>query len=218
VRSALDRILQKQVETCWTDAGEINPPEWAFCGDADYAGGTVLTCSYRMRIDVPAHAIWSEVTGIGGENGYYYGNFLWRLRGILDRLIGGVGLRRGRRHPQIVMPGDALDFWRVLTVENERRLTLLAEMKVPGEAILDIQIYPLEERQCELRLMSRFLPCGLGGLLYWYVLYPLHVLIFKGMLSRMAKAVGGSQIESPRAFDPKEDSSCALSVRRNIIS
>ncbi len=215
IRLALDRILENQVETCWTDAGALHPPEWAVCGDADYAGGTVLSCAYRLTLNLAAEAIWPAVASIGGDTGYYFGDWLWRLRGEMDRLMGGVGLRRGRRHPCKIQAGDALDFWRVLTMLPNRRLTLLAEMKVPGEAILDIQIHPLDSKQSELRLMSRFLPRGLFGLIYWYSLYPAHVLIFKGMLRGIAGTLGVKGSVSPRSFNPHADPSCALSVKQN---
>lgn len=210
IHTALDRILQNQVETCWSDAGAIRPPEWAFWGDADYAGGTILTCSYRLRIDAPAEQVWQPISAIGGAGGYLFGDWLWRLRGLLDRMVGGVGLRRGRRHPTELRVGDALDFWRVWSVEPNRRLTLMAEMKVPGEAILDIQIQPLSEGQCELRMMSRFLPRGLGGLIYWYSLYPMHVWIFQGMLKALAARVGAKNTAIPQRFDPRREKSCAL--------
>ena len=202
IRTALDRILENQVETCWSDAGDLRPPEWAACGDAEYAGGTILSCAYRVRLNARPEKVWPHVVGIGGQNGYYFGNLLWSLRGLLDRLVGGVGLRRGRRDPVQLLVGDALDFWRVLLVESNRRLTLMAEMKVPGDALLDFQLVPLGPNRTELRMISRFLPRGLGGRLYWAVLYIFHVWIFKGMLDAMAARAGGRRSEPPHAFDP----------------
>jgi uncharacterized protein YbjT (DUF2867 family) len=192
IRTALDRILQKQVETCWSDAGALQPPEWAMCGDAAYAGGTILNCAYRTRLDVPPQQVWQQIAGIGGPNGYYFGDWLWRLRGGLDTLAGGVGLRRGRRHPSEIVTGDALDFWRVLTVLPGRRLTLIAEMKMPGEALLDFRVIARQGSRSELQMISRFLPKGLFGIVYWYALYPFHVLIFKGMLKAIARKAGAA--------------------------
>ena len=209
IRAALDGILEKQVETCWSDAGALHPPAWAACGDAAYAGGTILNCAYRMIIDENPEAVWRMIAGMGGDAGYYFGNFLWRLRGLLDRLAGGVGLRRGRRHPHHLRPGDALDFWRVSTLEPQRRLTLLAEMKMPGEALLDLQMEPKGAGRTELRMISRFLPRGLAGLAYWYALYPFHVWIFKGMLTTMARRLGMSRTPRPERFDPNARSTCA---------
>ncbi|MBT8341934.1 MAG: SDR family oxidoreductase, partial [Desulfatitalea sp.] len=190
IHIALDRILSHQVESCWKDAGALRPPEWAACGDAEYAGGTILKCAYRIRLDGPPENIWPHLAGIGGERGYYFGNALWRLRGTLDRWMGGVGLRRGRRHPMVLQVGDALDFWRVVSMVPFRRLSLMAEMKMPGEALLDLQLLPLENRRTELRMISRFLPRGLGGRIYWYVLYPFHVWLFRGMLRAIAAQTG----------------------------
>jgi len=210
IRLALDRIRQEQVETCWTDAGALHPPEWAHCGDADYAGGTVLECGYRVRIGATAEEVWKPVVKIGGKTGYYFGNYIWRLRGILDRLVGGVGLRRGRRHASQLLVGDALDFWRVLEVDASRRLLLLAEMKTPGEALLDIKIEPVGDNTTELKLHSRFLPKGLGGILYWYTLYPLHQWVFRDMLKAIAKSIGKAVLSEPQRFTPKLPDACKL--------
>ncbi|MBR9979407.1 MAG: DUF2867 domain-containing protein, partial [Desulfatitalea sp.] len=210
IRRALDRLLEQQVETCWADAGQLQPPEWAYCGDADYAGGTVYHCAYRIVVDVPSERLWSVVARIGGETGYYFANRLWWLRGLMDRWSGGVGLRRGRRHPEALGVGDALDFWRVLALEPGRRLTLLAEMKMPGEALLDLQVRPAGSGQSELRMVARFLPRGLAGLLYWNMLHPVHVWLYKGMLTAMARRAGAHHPGPARSFDPRADAACAL--------
>jgi uncharacterized protein YbjT (DUF2867 family) len=202
IRRALDKILERQVETCWSDAGHLQPPEWAACGDAEYAGGTIATCAFRMRLKAPPAAVWSTIVGIGGENGYYFANGLWKLRGWMDRWSGGVGLRRGRRQSTHLQTGDALDFWRVVTVEPLRRLTLMAEMKVPGQAVLDFQLQPENDDATELRLIARFLPHGLSGLLYWSALFPLHVFLFKGMLKAVAARSGARTMNGPQRFDP----------------
>jgi uncharacterized protein YbjT (DUF2867 family) len=210
IRAALNKILEKQVETCWSDAGALSPPEWAVCGDADYAGGTVLNCSYRTIFRVPAEKVWKEVEGIGGTNGYYFADWLWRLRGILDKIVGGFGLRRGRRHPTKLKTGDALDFFRVLSVIPDRKLTLMAEMKIPGEALLDLQVVPTDPTTSELRLVSRFLPRGLLGILYWYALYPFHVVIFKGLLRSIAHRAGASGPVRTDALRLKHQIHCAI--------
>lgn len=210
IRLSIDGIRRENVETCWTDAGPLFPPEWAYCGDADYAGGTVLECGYRVRIHATPEEVWQPVVRIGGETGYYFRNGIWRLRGFVDRLFGGTGLGRGRRHPSRLRVGDALDFWRVLKVDPPRRLLLLAEMKMPGEALLDIQIEPLPDNSTELRLLSRFLPKGLGGILYWYSLYPIHQWIFKDMLQAMADKIGTQAVSEPERFTPKLPDACEL--------
>jgi uncharacterized protein YbjT (DUF2867 family) len=210
IRLAIDRIHQEQVETCWADAGSLHPPEWAFCGDADYAGGTVLECGYRVKIKATAEEVWQPIVKIGGKTGYYFGNSLWRLRGLIDRMVGGVGLRRGRRHPSQLLVGDALDFWRVLEVDAPRRLLLLAEMKTPGEALLDMQIRPLNDNTSELKVHSRFLPRGLGGISYWYAFYPFHQWIFRAMLKAIAKTIDKPVLSEPERFTPKLPAACKL--------
>ena len=215
IRVAMDRIQQEQVDTCWMDAGDMLEPEWAHCGDAEWAGGTIMNCGYRARIKATVDEVWQPVSRIGGRTGWYFGNFLWRLRGIMDRLAGGVGLRRGRRHPTEIRVGDALDFWRVLEVEPPRRLLLVAEMKTPGEALLEFQITPLANAEVEFQMLSRFLPKGLFGILYWYGLYPFHQWIFYGMLKAIAKSIKKPMVSDPERFTPRLHTSCALPSKHN---
>ena len=215
IRVAMDRIQQEQVDTCWMDAGDMLEPEWAHCGDAEWAGGTIMNCGYRARIKATVDEVWQPVSRIGGRTGWYFGNFLWRLRGIMDRLAGGVGLRRGRRHPTEIRVGDALDFWRVLEVEPPQRLLLIAEMKTPGEALLEFQITPLANAEVEFQMLSRFLPKGLFGILYWYGLYPFHQWIFYGMLKAIAKSIKKPMVSDPERFTPRLHTSCALPSKRN---
>ena len=210
IRLALDRTNQQQVDTCWTDAGKLIEPEWTHCGDAQWAGGTIMNCGYRARLKASAGDVWHPISRIGGKSGWYFGNFLWRLRGMLDRLAGGAGLRRGRRHPSEIGIGDALDFWRVLDVKPPERLLLLAEMKTPGEALLEFQITPEADGQVELQMLSRFWPKGLFGILYWYALYPFHQWIFYGMLKSIARSIGKPIVDGPRRFTPKLPGSCKL--------
>jgi hypothetical protein len=135
---------------------------------------------------------------------------LWWLRGLLDRLFGGVGLRRGRRHPTELRVGDALDFWRVLDIVPNERLVLVAEMKVPGEALLEFKIDSMGDHSTELQMLSRFLPKGLWGMLYWYTLYPFHEKIFFGMLKGIAGAIEKPIVSGPERFTPRLHGSCAL--------
>jgi len=190
IRLALQRIEQQRVETCWSDAGTLLPPEWVSCGDADYAGGTVLSLAYRVRLKATPEEVWQGVTRIGGKTGWYYGDSLWAIRGWADRLLGGSGLRRGRRHPTELRVGDALDFFRVLEIEPARRLLLLAEMKLPGEATLEFRLSPTPDGGVELTQTARFLPRGLLGIAYWYALDPFHKNIYQGMLRVIAAATG----------------------------
>lgn len=215
IRLALDRIRQERVNTCWMDAGNPLAPEWAHCGDANWAGGTIMSCGYRVRIQGNATDVWPAISRIGGKTGWYFGNRLWQLRGMIDRLVGGVGLRRGRRHSTEIGVGDALDFWRVLEVEPPYRLLLVAEMKTPGDALLEFQISPVGNNQTELQMLSRFLPKGLFGILYWYGLYPLHQWIFFGMLKGIAESLNKPLLHRPERFTPKLHTTCALPSSRS---
>lgn len=141
----------------------------------------------KTTIGASAESVWELVASIGGNRGYYFADFLWRLRGLLDRIVGGVGMRRGRRHPRDIRSGDALDFWRVVEVEPGRRLTLVAEMKLPGAASLEFEVTADSPTSCTLTTAARFHPAGLPGLLYWYGLLPAHDLIFAGMPREIAR-------------------------------
>ncbi len=204
-QEAIRRAIQKDslqiVETRWTDAGELKPPEWVYSGDAPYAGGTLLKGGFKVVLDARPDEVWPVISKVGGSNGWYYGNFLWEIRGWMDTFVGGVGLRRGRRHPEQLFVGDALDFWRVLKVHPPNRLMLVAEMKLPGEAILDFEIIPLS-RGSELRLGTRFRPRGLYGIMYWYILLPFHDFLFGGMLREVAKKVAKPILSGPSRFKP----------------
>ena len=135
-------------------------------------------------------AVWEVVSAIGGTNGWYYANPLWNLRGILDRMVGGVGRRRGRRHPTELRVGDTLDFWRVVAVKPGRRLTLLAEMRLPGTAVLEFEV--LEDGDgSRIVTAAHFHPAGALGLLYWYALWPVHKRIFSGLTDALVKRSSG---------------------------
>ncbi len=140
-----------------------------------------------LRVDARPPAAFGPVRRIGGDVGWYYGDVLWRIRGFLDRLIGGPGLRRGRRDPVDLRPGDALDFWRVEAFEPEGFLRLRAEMKLPGRAWLQFEAEP-DNGGTVLTQTAVFDPTGLAGLAYWYVLYPIHEVVFAGMLRAIGRA------------------------------
>lgn len=175
IRAALFRIAGHQVETNWSMAGPIP-------GDPDWAGGAVFRDIREISVAAPDWAVFGAVCRVGGGHGWYAADWLWRIRGWLDQLVGGPGLRRGRRDPELVSYGEALDFWRVTALERNRRLALRAEMKLPGEALLQFRIEPRGAGACVLRQEALFQPRGLFGLLYWYAVVPLHSIVFRGML------------------------------------
>jgi uncharacterized protein YbjT (DUF2867 family) len=185
VRRALARYEEGSVETRWSDAA--NSPALPIPSDPEWAGGSLLTDTRRITSAASAEDLFWAVTRIGGEVGYYTFNWAWTLRGWLDQIAGGIGLRRGRRHPAELRPGEALDFWRVRQVLPNRRLLLQAEMKVPGEAFLEWSIEPGDGRRTFTQV-AYFAPRGLWGRLYWYGLYPAHVAIFGRMARKIAQA------------------------------
>ncbi|MDQ6759051.1 MAG: SDR family oxidoreductase [Acidobacteriota bacterium] len=175
IHAALGQLEALDVETNWSMAGPMP-------GDPDWAGGTVFRDSREVRIDAPAQAAFRAVCRLGGGHGWNAAKWLWTLRGWLDRLAGGPGLRRGRRHPESLGYGEALDFWRVVGFERDRCLSLRAEMRLPGEALLDFRIEP-DGPGCKLTQKALFQPRGLLGLAYWYAVLPFHAIVFKGMLA-----------------------------------
>lgn len=211
IRRALDKVKQRAVETCWSDAGELVPPEWLRCGDASYAGGDVLGEAFSVTLAAPVDRVWKLVASIGGENGWYCGNALWKLRGFMDKLVGGPGLRRGRRDPEKLAVGDALDFWRVLDLRENERLLLLAEMKVPGDALLEFTLRPQGPDRTVLVQTSNFLPRGLFGIAYWWATYPLHLYIFRGTLASIARRLDAEVIDGPTWTTRKRGSECRIS-------
>jgi hypothetical protein len=177
----------------------VNVPEFLQCGDAEYAGGDLKETGYALSIKgSKKEEIWDKVVKIGGNRGYYYGNFLWKLRGTIDRILGGSGHKRGRRHPTEIRTGDALDFFRVMDVKAPVLLRLVVEMKIPGEALLEFHVLDGKDEAVELIMIAKYNPRGLLGLIYWYLIYPLHLLVFKGMLKTIAATLGEK--------DSKEDS------------
>lgn len=197
IRLALKREREQQVETSWTDSGRIPPAEWSLDSDPRWAGGSCFDDSRRIHIDASADEVWSALQTIGGVSGYYYADWLWQIRGWMDRVVGGVGLCRGRRSSSELFVGDALDFWRVVTVEKPHMLTLSAEMKLPGQAFLSFQLKEIEKGRTELRQVARFLPRGLAGMLYWYAVAPFHHFVFNGMLRGIARTAGKGILIGP---------------------
>lgn len=195
VVAALDGVLQRRVETRWTNAS--------------LRGGALRSIRFdpidfpihdrrEVQCSAPREALFDRVRRIGGEVGWYFADTLWKIRGWLDRLIGGVGLRRGRRDPEGVYVGDAIDFWRVEDFVPGRRLLLHAEMKVPGDAWLEFVVEPAGERgeRSVLIQTAYFRPTPFWGRLYWYLLYPIHRVIFDGMARSIVAAAERSRMKA----------------------
>jgi uncharacterized protein YbjT (DUF2867 family) len=187
LREAIGRAMRnedrKYALSRWSDAisSAGHPKSW---GGAKF--GSRLVDSRTAHTSVGPRRAFTPIRRLGGERGWYYLNWLWRLRGFIDLLVGGPGMRRGRRDPEDLQVGDALDFWRVEAYEPDRRLRLTAEMKLPGRAWLEFEVQPASDGS-EIRQTAVFDPVGLGGLVYWYGIWPLHSRIFAGMLNAVAR-------------------------------
>jgi len=184
IERALERLADNRVETSWIDAGKIPPAEWVEEDDPEWAGGTLFQEKISRIVEKSPEKVWGNLLKIGGERGWYSPQWPWAFRGFIDKLVGGVGLRRGRRNVDFLHLGDAVDFWRVSKIEENRRLQLVAEMKLPGKAVLDFKLEP-KDSDTLFTVTASFLPHGLRGIFYWYSLYPFHHWIFRTMLKRL---------------------------------
>ncbi len=187
INLALSRTTSNQVETRWSDATVITAPWQKAQSDPDWAGEVTHRDKREVMTDAPIENVWQSIEQIGGETGWYGADFLWWARGMLDRIVGGVGLRRGRRDPKHLRVGDSLDFWRVETVERERVLRLYAEMILPGKAWLEFRIEKVGDKTRIIQ-EATFSPRGLGGQLYWYAILPLHAFVFPTMLRNIVRS------------------------------
>ncbi|MDX1563759.1 MAG: SDR family oxidoreductase, partial [Phycisphaeraceae bacterium] len=198
IAEAIERAVahKDSAETFWTDAGAVP-------GDPEWAGGKVFEDERKITVKATAEQTFEAVCDLGGERGYHKALGLWRLRGWLDRLIGGPGMSRGKKTTTGLQHGSVIDFWRVSKFEPPTELQLTAEMRMPGLATLDFQIEPLGENLCMLRQKARFKPRGLFGIAYWYAVVPLHSIVFKGMslgLKEAAEALGRKAESSQEAM------------------
>jgi uncharacterized protein YbjT (DUF2867 family) len=187
VRLALARMRSGDVDTSWRNTPVIGAPADPLPSDPEWAGHTVFTDIQEFSSSAGPEELWRVVEGIGGDNGWYSLPVAWAARGWLDKLVGGVGLRRGRRDPDTLVTGDALDFWRVEEIEHGRFLRLRAEMKLPGLAWLEFTVTPGPSGGSVLHQRAIFFPHGLGGRLYWLAVMPFHGIVFTGMASSMTK-------------------------------
>jgi uncharacterized protein YbjT (DUF2867 family) len=185
VEFALDRLSAREVETSWNDSLVSSQGDATPVVLTNYEG---MLIEQRQRvINAEPMTVYKVFTGLGGKRGWLSFNWAWRLRGLMDSMIGGVGFRRGRRHPDDLRAGDALDFWRVEAIEEAQLLRLRAEMKMPGRAWLQFKVELLEDNQTRLSQTAFFAPKGLFGLLYWYGLSPFHSWIFSSLIKRLGE-------------------------------
>ncbi|WP_114723902.1 SDR family oxidoreductase [Rhodococcus sp. AG1013] len=188
VRLALRRIRSGEVETNWASASPVGAPSDPLPSDPNWAGEAVYTDERSAGCDADADTLWRVLESIGGENGWYSFPLAWVIRGWLDRLVGGVGLTRGRRDARRLNTGDPLDFWRVEQIDRGSLLRLRAEMRTPGGAWLEWRVHPDGPHRSRLEQRAIFFPKGLAGRLYWYSILPFHGIIFKGMLTNITGA------------------------------
>jgi hypothetical protein len=193
LRLALRRTDAGDVETAWSDA--LVSSQGAREPKALVSTEGMIVERRRRPVPVPAACVFRVFARIGGHRGWPAMDWAWQWRGAVDRLLGGVGMRRGRRDPENLRPGDALDFWRVEAVEAGRLVRLRAEMRVPGRAWLEFEARPEGEGACQLVQTAVFEPRGLAGLLYWYALYPVHALVFRGTIRRLAEGARAKAAE-----------------------
>ena len=186
IKLALSKIADHDVITRWSDAAYPTAPWQKAQSDPEWAGEMVLRDRREQATDASAPALWQAIESIGGDNGWYGADFLWYMRGLLDRLVGGVGLRRGRRDPVTLRIGDSLDFWRVEELDRGARLKLYAEMILPGKAWLEFSIAE-ENGKRIVRQEASFSPRGLGGQLYWYAVLPFHIFVFPTMMRNLIR-------------------------------
>jgi hypothetical protein len=194
VELALQKLSAKQVETSWSDALASSHGDEAPFLLTNHEG--MILERRQVNTEATPDALYRAFSSLGGSEGWLAFNWAWWLRGILDRMVGGVGFRRGRRHPEALRPGDALDFWRVEEVRPNACLRLRAEMKVPGRAWLQFEVKAQDDGQTTLIQTAFFAPKGLWGLLYWYALYPIHGLIFSSLIQQVKKRAERSLVPS----------------------
>jgi len=193
--SELRRLIALDLLTCAEAMDEALADERSMPVPARWVEGALPFRNYRPDVsyygkkvgaekitDTPVERLWEQIASIGGANGWYYLNFLWWLRGVMDRMLGGVGMRRGRRHPVDIRVGDAIDFYRVIAVNPNRNLTLGVEMKLPGSGVMELSLAGLGDGRTRVSSAAYFHPSGISGHLYWTLLLPIHSLIFKGLV------------------------------------
>jgi len=197
IHAALGKLALGEIETRWSTAGEMP-------GDPAWSGGTTFRDERATQVNASAADAFQAICRIGGQYGYWGADWLWSLRGWMDKFVGGPGLRRGRRHPTELRYGEAVDFWRVNGYHAGELLRLRAEMKLPGEAELEFQVEAMPGRRCRVTQTARFRPRGLFGLAYWYSVLPLHSFVFPTMLSGIKRDAEALEKEKDHAVPDDE--------------
>ena len=191
---ALTRVQEYDVATSWTSANSPGSPSDPLPTDPDWAGGSLHVDERASVVNASHASLWSVIESIGGQNGWYSWSLGWRVRGIMDKMTGGPGLRRGRRNPYDLVVGDALDWWRVEEIVDEKLLRLRAEMKLPGLAWLELLVEDDAAGRTVFRQRALFHPRGLMGQLYWKAISPFHGIVFGGMQRNIAKAAEQAEL------------------------
>ena len=197
VHLALEKVSAGEVETSWQNSAIAGAPSDLLPSDPDWSGHTVYTDLREQHTSASPEQLWRVIEGIGGQNGWYSFPLAWAVRGWADKLVGGVGLRRGRRDAVRLAPGDALDFWRVEQLDRGHSLRLRAEMKVPGKAWLELSAEADPKGGSIYRQRAVFFPAGLAGRLYWFSILPFHGGIFSGMANRITAAAAADSKKLP---------------------
>jgi hypothetical protein len=182
---ALSGLQTGQIETIWS--GAVSSSEGQVTPVMLTTQEGIISERRQVYIQASPEALYRSFTSLGGTNGWLYMNWAWRLRGLVDKLLGGVDMRSGRRDTHQLRPGDTLDFWRVEAIEPNPMMRLRAEMKVPGNAWLQFEIHPNKNDDVTFIQTAFYAPKGLSGILYWYLLYPIHSLIFSGLIRKIAQ-------------------------------
>ena len=184
-----------------------HPPGWVpwetyrYPGDPPWAGGTFYRDTRRLSVRATPAEVWKGIEALGGKNGWYYMDWLWSLRGFLNRLWGGIGMRRRDRKDGALARGTEVDFWRVVSVTPQRELRLLAEIKLPGEGLLSFRLRETEPGTTRLTQTAQFLPRGLSGIVYWGIVAPFHRLVFPGLILGIARSTGRPILSGPDRLD-----------------
>jgi len=202
VQLALTKIQDLDVPTRWSSASTAGAPAEGLPTDPDWAGGSLYTDERMREVHASPEHLWTIIEGIGGRNGWYSWALAWWVRGLLDRAVGGPGLRRGRRNDRDLVVGDALDFWRVEETDDRTFLRLRAEMKLPGLAWLELQVGSTDGGTTTFHHRALFHPKGLLGHLYWWSIYPFHGIIFGSMQKNIAKAAEALEQDARQADPP----------------